>query len=241
MTLPKHHGAIPFFESFNDHETKIVKSLLCDNAATHSYEEILSWFTEIKSVTDLLIEKCNISQLSDWNITNHSISHQEKKYFEVLGVSCQIAGREVAEWCQPIIRQREHGIIGFVLKEINNTYHLLVQAKIEPGNFDVVEMAPTVQCITGSYQNPEYSVEYLDVFTNPESYEVVFDTLQSEEGGRFYHEQNRNIAIVVDDRFPEKVSQNYIWMTFRQAKEFIKFNNYFNIEARSLISCISPI
>ena len=70
---------------------------------------------------------------------------------------------------------------------------------------------------------------------------MIYDTLQSEEGGRFFHEQNRNIVVLVDDEFPLKVDEDFIWMTFQQAKEFIKFNNYFNIEARGLLTCISPV
>ena len=152
----------------------------------------------------------------------------------------EAGNREIARWCQPLFKQVEEGIVGFIIKRINGIYHLLVQAKLESGNFDTLEMAPTVQCITGSYKNAEYSVPYLDYFFD-QKVKVHYDTLQSEEGGRFYQEQNRYIVIEVDEAFPMQVHERYIWMTFQQAKEFIKFNNYFNIESRSLIACISPI
>jgi len=229
------------FSPFSKYKDEILKSLLIEKKAQFSYEEIISWFTNLKSMTDLQIERCNISELSDWVVTPSSISHRENKYFEILGVSSRIGSREVTEWCQPIVRQRETGIIGFIIRKINTVYHLLVQAKIEPGNFDVLEMAPTVQCITGSYRNPEYSVKYLEYFLGKKKGTVIYDVLQSEEGGRFYHEQNRNIVVVVDDTFPLTVDKYFTWMTFQQAKEFIKFNNYFNIEARGLLTCISPV
>jgi oxidase EvaA len=231
----------PVFSAFSEYKDEILNSLLCEKEARFSYEEIISWFTNLKSMTDLQIDKCNICDLSDWEINPFSISHRENKYFEILGISSRIGSREVTEWCQPIIRQRETGIIGFIIRKINNVYHLLVQAKIEPGNFDVLEMAPTVQCITGSYRNPEYSVKYLEYFLGKKKCTVIYDTLQSEEGGRFFHEQNRNIVVLVDDAFPLNVDKDFIWMTFQQAKEFIKFNNYFNIEARGLLTCISPV
>lgn len=229
------------FSLFSKHKNEILTSLLFEKKAQFSYEEIISWFTNLKSMTDLQIERCNINELSDWVITPSSISHKENKYFEVLGISSRIGSREVTEWCQPIIRQRETGIIGFIMRKINNVYHLLVQAKIEPGNFDVLEMAPTVQCITGSYRNPEHSVKYLEYFLGKKKRTVIYDVLQSEEGGRFFHEQNRNVVVVVDDSFPLEVDKYFTWMTFHQAKEFIKFNNYFNIEARGLLACISPV
>ena len=229
------------FFDFSEHKDEILKSLLSEKEARFSYEEIISWFTNLKSMTDLEIQKCNISDLTDWNVTPFSISHKENKYFEILGISSRIGGREIADWCQPIVRQRETGIIGFVVRKINNVYHLLVQAKIEPGNFDVLEMAPTVQCITGSYRNPEYSVKYLEYFLGKKSCTVLYDALQSEEGGRFFHEQNRNVVVLANESFPLEVDDHFIWMTFQQVKEFIKFNNYFNIEARGLLACISPV
>ncbi len=230
-----------FFNPFNDVEEEILKSLLNNDASLYSYEEIISWFTNLKSNTDLIVEKCDIKNIGDWKITKSGIMHNENKYFEVLALLSRIGNREVKEWTQPIIKQREHGIIGFIIKKINGIYHLLVQAKVETGNFDIYEMAPTVQCITGSYTKPEYSVSYLDYFIGKHDHKIVYDSFQSEEGGRFYQEQNRNRVLIVDDSFPVKVHPRFIWMTFRQAKEFIKFNNYFNIEARSLIACITPI
>ena len=63
--------------------------------------------------------------------------------------------------------------------------------------------------------------------------------MQSEEGGRFYREQNRNMIIIAGDEVPNKLPPNYIWMTLNQLYTFLKFNNYLNIQARSLIAAIS--
>ena len=68
---------------------------------------------------------------------------------------------------------------------------------------------------------------------------IIYDTLQSEEGGRFYKEQNRNMLLLADDSIGLELPENYIWMTLNQMQLFIKFNNYLNIQARSLIAAIS--
>jgi oxidase EvaA len=67
---------------------------------------------------------------------------------------------------------------------------------------------------------------------------IRYSTLQSEEGGRFYREQNKNLIIEVDSAMPRELPDNYIWMTLKQLKEFIRFNNYLNIQARSLLASI---
>jgi oxidase EvaA len=69
--------------------------------------------------------------------------------------------------------------------------------------------------------------------------QIIFDTLQSEEGGRFYKEQNRNMLVLAGDEISEELPENYIWMTLNQLYTFLKFNNYLNIQARSLIAAIS--
>jgi oxidase EvaA len=68
--------------------------------------------------------------------------------------------------------------------------------------------------------------------------QVRSSSVQSEEGGRFYHDENRYLTIELDPDDAVDVPPNYIWMTLRQIKEFIRFNNYFNIESRGLIACL---
>lgn len=58
-----------------------------------------------------------------------------------------------------------------------------MQAKLESGNFDIVEMAPTVQCLTGNYRmgKNEYTIPYLEYFMNPKKENVWYSAYQSEE------------------------------------------------------------
>jgi oxidase EvaA len=117
-----------------------------------------------------------------------------------------------------------------------------VQAKLESGNFDILELAPTVQCLTGNYRNTgSENLPFLEYVLSAKDAQIVSDTLQSEEGGRFYREQNRNLIIEANGNFPEQLPPNYMWMTLHQLKTFIRFNNYLNIQSRSLLSAISFI
>jgi oxidase EvaA len=128
-----------------------------------------------------------------------------------------------------------------VITEIHGVLHFLVQAKLECGNFDILELAPTVQTITGDYRNPEYTVPFLDVVLNAAPENIWYDAKQSEEGGRFYQEQNRNLMVHVPNAAALSLPENFTWMTLHQLQTFIKFNNYLNIQARSLLSTIGFI
>lgn len=208
------------------------------NFALFSLEEIISWFTELKAKNDLDISKISLLEMSDWNVTEEGIFHRQQLYFDVIWTSVEIWNREVASWSQPLIHPRQEGLIAFIIKKIDGVFHFLVQAKIECGNFDIFEFAPTVQCLTGSYKNSLDSLPYLKYVLGARSDQVRYSTLQSEEGGRFYHEQNRNLIIEADNYFPLESPANYKWMTLSQLFTFIKFNNYLNIQARSLIAGI---
>ncbi|MGY6250758.1 NDP-hexose 2,3-dehydratase family protein [Bosea thiooxidans] len=223
--------------------TRLLASELNAEVALHTTDEIIHWFTHLKTRYDLLVRPLPLKSVRDWIIEDDCIRHKDEKFFRVIGVHVEIANREVTGWDQPIIEPMNEGICAFIAKEIKGVIHFLVQAKVESGNFDILEMAPTVQCITSSYDNTTsrrtlpYLSEVLTLATDGKS--VIYDTLQSEEGGRFYREQNRNVIIMADDDFPEETPENYIWMTLNQLKIFNKFNNYLNIQARSLIAGIS--
>jgi oxidase EvaA len=139
------------------------------------------------------------------------------------------------------VKPCQEGLVAFVAREINGRLHFLVQAKLEVGNLDIVELAPTVQCITGNYRKGlnEYDVPYLDYVLNARREQVKFDVLLSEEGGRFYKNQNRNMVILAGDEFQEAEHPNYRWMTLHQIMRFVEYNNFLNIEARSLLSMLS--
>jgi len=208
----------------------------------HTVEDVISWITRLKSKYELHIRPIPLDMLDQWHVSDDSIHHERHKYFSVIPVHVEIGNREVESWSQPMVMSAQEGIIAFIIKKINGVYHFLVQAKLEAGNFDIIELAPTVQCLTGNYRkgHNEYEPEYLDYVlkAGQNSARVRYSTLQSEEGGRFFREQNRNLIVEAHADFDERLPENFIWMTLSQLQLFIKFNNYLNIQARSLISTV---
>lgn len=212
-----------------------------ENSA-HSLEEVISWLTELKAFSELTVERIHLDQVTDWHIGEDSIYHSERKYFSVIAVESEIGNREVASWTQPLVESAQEGVIGFIVKEINGVLHFLIQAKLECGNFDNIELAPTVQCLTGDYREgqSEYDVPYLEYILDPSNNnaEPRYAAFQSEEGGRFFREQNKNVIVQVGEEFSADIPENFIWLTLNQIQLFLKFNNYLNIQARSLLAAL---
>lgn len=217
----------------------MLESTLDTGNSLHTVDDIISWFTDLKCKNDLQIEKIPLNAISEWNVSDTEISRYDDKYFKVIATEVRISNREVAQWTQPLIQPSSKGLIAFIAKKIQGIYHFLVQAKLECGNLDILEMAPTVQCLTGDLEVFDHTeVPFLSTVLNANDSMIFTDSLQSEEGGRFFQEQNRNTIIIVGDDFPEEVPDNYFWLTFNQLHSFLKYNNYLNIQARSLIASI---
>ncbi|MBE6069651.1 MAG: NDP-hexose 2,3-dehydratase [Clostridium lundense] len=204
----------------------------------YTMDENISWLSRQKAMYNLLVTTKPLKDVEGWDINEYDISRKDEGYFKVVGVKVTISSREVASWSQPLVQPQQQGLCAFIIKDIDSVPHFLVQAKLECGNYDVMELAPTVQCLTGKYNTSTETLPFLSYVLNAPKNQVLFDTLQSEEGGRFYHEQNRNMLIKVGDDFPIVVPDNYRWMTLNQLFSFLKFNNFLNIQARSLLSAL---
>ena len=218
------------------------KGWLLSSTTNHSYistRDHLSWLTGLKAKYDLHVTPCAINDMPDWEKNATEIVRQDGKYFKIIGVNVTISNREVSSWCQPLVQPMQDGLCAFIVRMIDGVYHFLVQAKLECGNFDVMELAPTVQCLTGNAEDTAVKPDFYEFVRTASKEKILIDALQSEEGGRFYHEQNRNLLIEVGDEFPLEVPERYTWMTLNQMYDFLRFNNYLNIQARSILSALN--
>lgn len=229
------------FERMDEYRLGVLRSLMNVGGGFHRFDEIISWFTQMKVKYELDVERIPLKYVRNWERDELEIRHEDRKYFSVIAVAVEAETREVGSWTQPMIKPEADGIVAYLIKNINGMAHFLMQAKVEPGNFDIVEMAPTVQCVTGSYREDEPGSRppFLDYVLGVSPEWIRLDSWQSEEGGRFYQEQNRNLLIEVPDDFPIEAPDNYIWLTLNQIKTFIKYNNYINVEGRCLLSSLS--
>ncbi|MDD5594497.1 MAG: NDP-hexose 2,3-dehydratase family protein [Candidatus Margulisbacteria bacterium] len=206
----------------------------------HARTEIISWFTGLKAKYECSAESVPLKELTAWRRTPTEISHESNNFFSVMAVSVQAGNREVRSWAQPLVKQAAVGLVGFLVKKIDNVLHVLVQAKLEPGFLDLVEMMPTVcfsdvECLTRQKTLPPFA----EKFMAPAPERIRYAAILSEEGGRFYHSQNKYMVVEAAETEEFKLPENYIWMTVAQLLEFGRYNNYLSIETRSLLSCLN--
>lgn len=217
----------------------LLSSILKKTNSYKTTDEIISWYTSQKVNYEMISETIPLSSLKDWRITDRCI-YNDERFFSVIAVKVCAGTREVSSWTQPLLKDLHFGLLGFVMKKINGVLHFLIQAKAEPGNIDCIELCPTLSCSNfESVKKEQDQPPFFEYFAGTKKQAtLVYDTLQSEEGGRFYQLQNKNMLVIVDDYEPLELPANYMWMTLHQIMDFMRFG-LFNIEARSLISGIN--
>ena len=183
--------------------------------------------------------------LHDWKLFSNEITHKYKKHFSIIGVKVKTNKREVSEWYQPLIKGKKLALAGFLMKKINNTNHYLCRYTMKPGlNKSVISCTVNTSEINTYKNNNNLTIfqkkiikKYL-LIQNKVKNELLYDNVISDEGGRFYHCEIRNIAILLNENINIKLPATYFWLSQNQMIDMIK-NKRVDIEARLLFACIN--
>ena len=167
------------------------------------------------------------------------IRNKNNSFFHIIGLReiYELNGKkQVVE--QPIIIQNEIGYLGIICKNFNGVMYYLMQAKIEPGNINKIQISPTIQATKSNFTQKHGGRRpaYIDYFINADKYEIIVDQIQSEQSSRFYKKRNRNIIIKVDEEI--EVLPSHRWMTMEQIKALMRIDNLVNMDTRTVLSCI---
>jgi dTDP-4-dehydro-6-deoxy-alpha-D-glucopyranose 2,3-dehydratase len=224
-----------------------VRALLhsCDDqvGAQHSTGEILSWITDARARHDVAVARIPLAQVRDWVRTEDGIVHTSGRFFTVLGIDVQAGGREVRGWSQPMLQPCGEGLAAFLVRRIGGVLHLLVRARVEPGVVDVCELAPTVQCTVDNYAGRPVQDRppFLDDVLSASPEQIRFDTVLSEEGGRFHHARTRYLVVETDLEAAPAEHPDHRWMPLHQLVDLLRHSHYVNMEARSLVACLHSL
>lgn len=219
-----------FIESWMDYEGKV-----------NTLERIHAWIDELNNKTKVKIEKNRLSESNNWFYDQEEgiIRNQNRSFFTIEGYErIDEKGNVVLQ--QPIIHQHEIGYLGIIAQMKNGVLHFLMQAKIEPGNINKIQLSPTIQATKSNFTQKHGGKrpKYLEYFLDARKHTIIVDQIQSEQSSRFYKKRNRNIMILVDESEEIYVEPNFKWMTLGQIKAMMHFDNIVNMDTRTVLSCI---
>ena len=180
----------------------IIKSLLTESNPFNSTVDIKSWIEQRNREVEVEVEQIPFEKMKMWHSeSDGSIRHDSGRFFSIVGIDVRTDIDSMQHWRQPIILQPEVGYLGILTKEIDGVLYCLMQAKIEPGNVNCVQISPTLQATKSNYScvHSGKAPNYLGYFVNAKPENIILDQLQSEQGARFMRKRNRNIIIKVDE------------------------------------------
>lgn len=215
----------------------IAQSWCISDSQINPTDAILSWIAKRNKTVSVEIYKVPPEENGFWFYDQNEgcIRNQNRSFFTITGYRQTIKDVVIS---QPIILQEEIGYLGIICQEINGVMHFLMQAKIEPGNVNKIQLSPTIQATKSNFTQKHggKTPPYLEYFLNAAKHEIVVDQIQSEQSSRFYKKRNRNIIIRVDEEIP--VLPSHKWMTLGQIKRLMSQDNLVNMDSRTVLSCI---
>lgn len=216
----------------------LIESWACVDGNVNSTEHLLSWIKNLNETTHVAIREISINDSNFWfyDDYNGEVLNRKRSFFSIKGMRNFIDGEFVNE--QPIIVQPEIGYLGIICKKIDGVLNFLMQAKIEPGNVNCVQISPTIQATKSNFTRAHGGKlpAYFELFENSKQYHVIYDQIQSEQATRFYKKRNRNMIMLVDEDI--EVFPNFKWMTLGQIKQLMSVNNLVNMDTRTVLSGI---
>jgi len=196
----------------------------------------LEWLENRRCVDTMTCHPIPFAESREWAYEAGALRHETGGFFTVEGVQsrsniARLDGKQL-----PMINQPEIGILGFLVCKVEDDWRWLLQAKAEPGNVELVQLAPTVQATYSNYMCRHGGAEthYISHFTDASS-SFSSDGLHSEQGSRFLRKFNRNMVKTVEEPL-DPLNTNFLWFSSAAVRLSLETDYALNTDARSVVA-----
>ncbi|GAA3732124.1 oxidase EvaA [Spinactinospora alkalitolerans] len=208
----------------------------------HRPDEVRRWIAERRSADGLGVRRVPFDRMEGWRFhpDTGNLAHVSGRFFSVEGLRIRHGATE-REWSRPVIVQPESGILGMLVRRDRaGEPEFLMQVKMEPGNFGLVQLSPTVQATPSNYTRVHAGrgVRHIEHFLPPRSGRVLTDALQSEQGAWFDRKSNRNIVVEAPDGVVAAPGDDHRWIPLHTLKALLREPDLVNMDSRSVLACL---
>ncbi len=194
--------------------------------------DLNDFLKKIVDRSEFSLKKINFSEQNQWSFANGSLAHKSNGFFGVVGVKNRYSEKEYLALYQP-----QSGITGLILHKDGNEVYVLLQGKIEPGNSNVGQYGPTIQCTPANYlmTHGGKRTPYIDLLLayNQNAHLLACNT-QLDLGQRYFQKTKTHNYIEVDRLL--ETEENMIWASLEAIASVTNKDNYLNADLRSLLS-----
>ncbi len=194
----------------------------------HDQDAILNWLQDVVAKDEFAVEPANLAASRHWRLQDGVIAHRSDRFFRVVGL--RYDARQ-----QPFIEQREIGVLAFVVRRSPRGPEILLHAKVEPGNVNVAQIAPSVQATASNLDQVHGGARPWGAsFVCADTTARLSDTLESEQGTRFIDKFNRNISVLGDLEPPPEIPLR--WAETTAFLRLLDRDFAVNTDARSVLA-----
>lgn len=176
-----------------------------------------------------------LEELSTWRVGEAEIADElGEGGFVVRHYDVTARDREVPYWDQPLIDSGSKGLVALIGQEQNGVLRFLIRAGYEIGLRDGVAFTASYARPPGEPKRQASAIEGWILSSLGEG--VICGLRQSEEGGRFYQDENEYVISLLpaDAQVPE--DPEGFWLTLGEIEELIASPGFCSIELRCICS-----
>jgi oxidase EvaA len=176
--------------------------------------------------------------LAGWRVERDGIRPLGGSGFEVIHVAVEARDREVPAWDQPLLRNHEPGLVAMLCQLREGVQQLLLQAITEPGTRQPVEVTATLHPAprVGTARKVDTALRRL--LLGPRA-RVRYAGCHSEEGGRFFRDDNHYRIVELRADEPVPAPPGYRWSTLGEVEALLARENTLTNEVRSLLAALT--
>jgi oxidase EvaA len=203
--------------------------------------DLMRWLTKLRVQCGLRTHIKHLNEIRNWVVENACIRELKNQMgFEARQYLIKATGREVATWDQPLINSHGIGRLTLVCQEKNRILHFLVKASHEIGFLEGIQISSSISIPPGGNIESEKNVErfLLEIIDSKENVKIIQKCRQSEEGGRFYNDENDYEIVLLDPAIVVPENDLYRWTTLSQLRELIKISSILSIEMRGVMALL---
>ena len=182
----------------------------------------------------------HLTELKDWIVNDKGIFPKKSFAFHFEFFNVCIEGREVTRWTQPLAVANGKALfaLAYIIKD--NTMMFLVKIRDEIGCAFGSCFGPTIQFEAPFSKKHFKNPIEMKIFEKIQSNDCLVKTTLSEEGGRFYHEENINVICMLDNNFTDaEISDSgFVLVTYKTIRRLISKTHLVNIQLRNLLALL---
>lgn len=204
-------------------------------AAEDDETDVLEWLDGERRRIVLDVQTVELESLPNWEITGDGIVRRADGRSRIGAYAVEANSREVGFWDQPFyLGDREEEVVQ-LCQQRDGVLRFLMRASIEAGFRERVQVGPSWQSDDLAGGEPPARLIAESIRRGRER----MATLQSDEGGRFFHSVCRyRIVEVPADRDLPGVMPSHAWLTLGQISRLSTIQGVFTNEARSVFSML---